>query len=462
MVSKTSRLACGVVAVLVFALSLAPAARAAGRAVPPPTPPTGYAKTGTCVSADEAGPTVVNGVSWAQTQLDFRSVWDLGKRGAGQRVAVIDTGVNPVPALADRVAGGGDYVVQGGTGLRDCDGHGTVVAGIIAASPDATSGFAGVAPLAQLMSIRQNSSRYGDKDAQPGSADTVAGTTASLAAAIRYAVYAGAKIINISAASCRSANAPPDTGAVAVQDAVDDAVSNDVVVIAAAGNVDPATACKAQNLPGHRPRTIATPADVAGVLTVAAVDRSGQPARFSLNGSWVDVAAPGVDLIATDPVAGSTGQVNQLTGQAGVSPLQGTSFAAPYVTGLAALVRARFPGLSAPKVIERIEATADHPAAPGGHNESVGFGMVDPRAALTAVLPAEDGAPPAPRSGPSVLPAAQPAPNQDRRTRLVSLIGSLGLLVVAATGAIVASTRRRRHDTLARRSAATAGGGRRW
>lgn len=190
------------------------------------------------------------------------------------------------------------------------------------------------------------------------------------------------------------------------------------------------------------------------MLAVGASDERGRPAPFALGGAWVGVSAPGADIISTDPVPGTVGQISQFGTQGAVSPIQGTSFAAAYVTGLVALVRARFPGLRAPQVIARVERTAQHPSAPGGRDNFMGYGMINPRAALTDQLPGEDGSTPSPRLGPSVLPAARPQSDHDAgNARLVASTGSLGLLVAAAAGAVTMSTRRRRAAMLARRSA---------
>jgi membrane-anchored mycosin MYCP len=436
-------------ALLVLASSV-PFVPAEARVTPtPPVPPKKYEKTTECVTSANTRSTLRTGVSWAQTQLDYTALWELGVRGAGETIAVIDTGVNPVDAFGGRLLSGGDFVRPNGIGQEDCDGHGTVVAGLIAASPDSATGFAGVAPDAQVLPVRQSSSYYGVKDAKEGSPDKVAGTTTSLAEAITYAVDRGATVINISEASCRNPSQGPDP---TVQAAVEYAVAHRVVVVAAAGNVDDSTQCKQQNTPGHDPATFPTPAELKGVLAVAAVDQNGDPAPFSLTGPWVGVAAPGVDIISTNPVAGTSGQINEFITQAGVSTIQGTSFAAPYVAGLAALVLERFPDLDALQVIARIEQTAEHPSAPDGFNNYVGHGMVDPAAALTAVLPGENGPTPPPHSGPSVLPAAVAHPDPERRARLVALIGTVSLLVIAASAGIALATRRRRAEALVRRA----------
>ena len=237
----------------------------------------------------------------------------------------------------------------------------------------------------------------------------------------------------------------------------------DAVVVAAAGNVDSSTDCKTQNVPGEDPQTIPVPASIPGVLSVGAVDQAGAPAAFSLAGKWVGVAAPGVDIISTNPLPDSTGQINRFITSSGVSPVQGTSFATPYVTGLVALVRNRFPDLRAAQVVKRIERTAIHPAANGGRNDFVGYGTIDPEAALTAVLPGETPPAPKQRYGPQTLPAAQPHPDPEHDARLVSLLGTLGLVVAVVVGTVVTITRRRRTDRLVAsrptRSAGRAGAG---
>jgi membrane-anchored mycosin MYCP len=405
------------------------------------------------VQGSDTGKQLRNGVSWAQSQLGYTGLWDLGRRGAGQTVAVIDTGVTPGAAFGARLQPGGDYVVAGGDGLDDCDGHGTIVAGLIAASADRETGFAGVAPAARVISIRQSSSYYGVQDARQGTTEQGAGTTVSLAQAIVRAVTEGATVVNISEASCRRGGQPTDFGTRAVRAAVQVAIANDVVVVAAAGNVDTSTHCKTQNRPGTDPATIPTPAAIPGVLTVAAVDQDGRPAPFSLAGDWVDVAAPGTGIISTNPVPGAGGQINQFVTSAGVSPIQGTSFAAPYVAGVVALVRARFPELDAQQVIDRITRTAVHPAAPGGFDDYVGHGTIDPRAALTAVLPGETAPAPPPRSGPRVLPAARPRSDPERSAREVALIGSAAVFVALLVAAIALASRRRDHTARATASA---------
>ena len=181
--------------------------------------------------------------------LDLPRVWQL-TRGAGQRVAVIDTGVSRHRRLPD-VVPGGDYVFTG-DGTQDCDAHGTLVAGIIAAAPDSRADdFSGVAPEATVISIRQSSAKFapaGDRSS------TGVGDVDTMAKAVRTAADLGASVINISSVACVPAASALDDRALgaALAYAVD--VKN-AVVVAAAGNTGGAGAVSAsaagRNL-GHR------------------------------------------------------------------------------------------------------------------------------------------------------------------------------------------------------------------
>jgi membrane-anchored mycosin MYCP len=302
--------------------------------------------------------------------------------GRGQRIAVIDTGVAPHPRLAGRLVGLGDFLA-GGDGLDDCDGHGTAVAGLIGAAADPRDDLVGVAPEAQILAVRQFSPSIAGDAAHP------TGDLPSLAAAVTWAVRRGATVVNISGAVCVPRDRAASVGA-PVRAALELAARADVVVVAAAGNVD-GGGCAADD---------ATQVSLPGwfgddLLTVGAVGPDDRPAAFTVPGPWVDVAAPGTDVRSLT-VDGGTGP-----------PLDGTSFAAPYVAGLAALVRERRPDLTAHEVADRIAATAHRPAT--GRDDAVGYGIVDPVAALTAepavLHPGEPARPVA-----TVLRPSAPAP----------------------------------------------------
>ncbi|MGH8574554.1 MAG: S8 family serine peptidase, partial [Gammaproteobacteria bacterium] len=234
-----------------------------------------------------------------------------------------------------------------------------------------------------------------------------------------------ATVINISEAACFAAE-PDQVNAPDLQAAVHHAVQRDVVVVVAAANVG--DRCQ-QNPPGTV-TTISSPGWFDDdVLTVAATDENGDAAPFSMRGPWVDVAAPGTGAVSLD-VAGSGLTTTLVDASGGSSTINGTSFATPYVAGLAALVRERFPDLTPRQVMHRIEQTAQRSAGPGGRSEELGYGMIDPVAALTAVLPEERGSSPEPAS-PGKLEDFTLPPPDDPLARTVALVGAalaIGLL----------------------------------
>ncbi len=270
----------------------------------------------------------------------------------------------------------------------------------------------------------------------------------TLARAVVHAADLGAKVINISVTACVPAAADLDQRALgaALWYA---ATVKDAVIVAAAGNVGEAGCV---NNPLFDPLRPADPRDwdqvavisspswfTDYVLSVGGVDGTGAPIDKSMTGPWLGVAAPATHIMGLSPQGG--GAVNAyppIRPGEQTMPFWGTSFSAAYVSGVAALVRARFPELSAHQVIARIVATAHNPA--GGVDNRVGHGLVDPVAALTFDVP--PGPRLAPGSGSRVLvPAAAPAA-PDRRARTVAL-GLLGAIAAAVlTGAVGARIRR--------------------
>jgi membrane-anchored mycosin MYCP len=171
------------------------------------------------------------------------------------------------------------------------------------------------------------------------------------------------------------------------------------------------------------------------VLTVGSVNSQGAPSPFTLAGPWVDVAATGEGVTSLSPV--NDGIVNSLDGEHGSSRLSGTSYATPVVSGLAALIRSRFPALTARQVIQRIESTAHHP--PAGWDPIVGNGTIDPLAAVSTDTAPQTGTPgPKPLALPAPVTGAPP----DRRQRDTAFGGTA--LCLAALAAVAASLAFRR------------------
>jgi membrane-anchored mycosin MYCP len=311
----------------------------------------------------------------------------------------------------------------------------------------------GVAPDASLISVRQSSSAFGPAKPQPGGDAELrrkAGDIATLARAVVHLANLGVDVMNISVTACINAAQPIDQAALgaAIRYA---AVDKDIVVVAAAGNEGEGSAC-AQNpvfnpLRPDDPRdwqdvaTIVTPAWYTDyVLSVGAVAPDGQPLPQSIAGPWVDVAAPGLEIMGLSSVNGApiNGLPAREPGKA--TPLSGTSFATAYTSGVAALVRAKYPQLSAHQVTRRITETAHNP--PRGVDNKVGYGVIDPVAALTFDVEPGDRLPPEHLT--SLLNVPAPPPPPDLRPRNTALIGAavIGVLAAAVVGA--AAVRRRR------------------
>ncbi|KPN47686.1 S8 family serine peptidase [Mycobacterium intracellulare] len=325
-----------------------------------------------------------------------------------------------------------------------------LVAGPPPGGPDAV---VGVAPDATLISIRQSSMAFSPAhpSAQEADQHRKAGDVVSLARAIRTAADLGAKVINVSLASCTNAAAPvnQDPLGAAVRYA---AVERDAVIVAAAGNRnDPMQRDCGQN-PAFNPLKVDDPRDWGGVrtivspawfsdyvLSVAAVTPQGLPMPDSINGPWVGVAAPGARIMGLSSTNGAA--VNAAPGKdpGTGNGIWGTSFSAAYVSGVAALVRAKYPKLTAHQVIRRITATAHNPAHKV--DNQVGYGVVDPVAALTFDVAAGDPRPAEHLSAALHVPPAPPAP--DLRPRNIALACVGAALLAAAVLAGVSAIRRR-------------------
>jgi membrane-anchored mycosin MYCP len=344
----------------------------------------------------------IRDIPWPQRWLATDRLNALGS-GRDVVVAVLDSGVDARhPQLRGRVMAGRDFLepARGNDGRIDCNGHGTAVASIIAASPADGTGLRGIAPEARILPVRISEQEVID--------GTTSGRTvgpAAFAAAIRWAVDNGADVLNLSVVLYDDVRA--------VRDAVAYAVAEDVVVVAAVGNLSQ------QGNPTPYPA-----AYDELVIGVGAIGADGLRLPFSQVGEYVDVMAPGAEVTVAVPGGGHSLQ-------------SGTSYAAPFASGTAALVRQLFPGLSEEEVRRRLEATTD--PAPGGRtSQTYGLGNLDPYRAATALMSGGDPVRLSPLPPARKDPAAAAARARAARVRAEAIrlavggVGLAGLVVIVA------------------------------
>jgi subtilisin family serine protease len=297
-------------------------------------------------------------LQWALDRFDAEAVWETSD-GTGVTVAVIDTGTDGNhPDLAGQVLDGIDYI-DSGNGWDDGDGHGTHVGGIIAATADNGIGVAGLAPGAAVLPVRALD-------------DLGVGFASDIAAGIIWSTNQGADVINLSLGSYG-----PDTS---MTSAVNYAISQDVVVVAASGN-DGDPPLDSEILPNQT----SWPAADTGVIGVGATTKLEGIASFSTSNATVDLSAPGVDIGSTYVFGPS---------DYGYGAMDGTSMATPFVAAAAAILRSAAPGLSGAAVGDILADTAIDRGAPGRDDE-FGAGRLDVGAAL-CVVEGCSAVPPAP------------------------------------------------------------------
>lgn len=273
---------------------------------------------------------------WGLARVQAAVAWDVTRGSESLLIAVLDTGIDDtVPDLAGKVVASRGFA--GGPATADGHGHGTHVAGIAAANTNNGVGVAGMGYRVRLLNGKVLD-------------DNGEGFDSWVAEGVRWAADNGAKVINMSLAG-------PGPISTTLQDAVDFAWGLGVVVVAAAGNVGT-----------NEPQA---PACGANVVAVASVDSADAKSSFSSYGDWVDLAAPGENIYSTF-LGGS------------YRYLMGTSMAAPFVSGLTALLWTTDYGVSAESVVARLKDTANPISGTGEYWES---GRIDAAAAMAGLLP---------------------------------------------------------------------------
>ncbi|WP_448855232.1 S8 family serine peptidase [Corynebacterium camporealensis] len=288
-------------------------------------------------------------------QREYRERLHALATGKDVKVAVIDTGVATHEQLP-KLEGGADFVTPDDADPHfDCDVHGTVVAGIIGSKD------LGLAPAAELRSIRQSSAHYRQEDNEDEEGIAGAGSMATLADAIHDAVEHDADIINVSVVSCVPHELNDAVDLSPLQRAVGRAENEGTLIVAASGNAAEA-GCQASD--------IVYPAALDTVLAVGAMANDYDLAEYSIPAEGV--VAPGHVPLGLSPQGWATAKsMPQGAGQEDAE-FHGTSFAAPLVSGTAALLAERHPDAS-PEELRELLLSAAEP----------GHGVIDPLTALS-------------------------------------------------------------------------------
>jgi subtilisin family serine protease len=272
---------------------------------------------------------------WHLAAIHAADAWNISTGAPGAPIAILDSGIDAThPDLAGRITTGWNFL-SGSTDTSDVLGHGTAVAGTAAAATNNGIGVAGVSwnnPIMPLVVLNANdSAAYSD-----------------IARAITYAAERGVRIINVSVSGAQPS--------MTLQNAVNYAWSKGAIVFAAAGN-------GGSSAPSY-------PAACSNVVAVAATDATESLAPFSSYGSWITLAAPGKDILTT-------------TRGGGYAQWYGTSFAAPIVASVAALVLSIQPSMSNADLVSLLEQTSDDLGAPG-FDPLYGWGRVNAYRAVSA------------------------------------------------------------------------------
>ena len=301
---------------------------------------------------------------WGPPMIHAESAWskvDTAKRAA-VTIAILDTGINATHEDLKSSIVTGYNLVSNNSNTNDGFGHGTHVSGIAAALVNNAKGIAGIAGGSKIMPVKVLS-------------DSGSGDLSTIINGIKYATDHGAQVISMSLGGPGNSQA--------MQDAINYANNHGVSVVAASGNEN---------------GTIDTPGNCNGVITVGAIEQSGQRASYSNYGPELDVVAPGTNIISS-----------YIGGPSRYTTMSGTSMATPFVAGVVALVRAANPNLTPSQVTTVIQQSATDKGTPGFDNQ-YGYGLVDADKAVDLALKGSDNTNPKPNPNPVPSPTPTPTP----------------------------------------------------
>ncbi|MEU8849741.1 type VII secretion-associated serine protease mycosin [Streptomyces sp. NPDC048564] len=360
-------------------------------------------------SAPTASADYVRDQQWVLDVFAMEDTWTQ-TQGEGVTVAVVDSGVDGShPDLTGQVLEGKDFT-GGGNAQEDKIGHGTGMASIIAGhghGPGNASGMMGLAPKAKILPLRALQT-----EEDPMHDET-------WAAAVRYAVDQGAKVINMSFGNDGAKTLSDGRAAIAY------AQAHDAVVVAAAGN--------------EGSIAVTEPAALPGVVAVGAIDKDGNRWSGSNTGKGLALMAPGDEILGADMNMPRRYNLSE-----------GTSDAAAYVSATAALVRSKYPDLTAGQVINRLIKSASFLGHKGleAPDEEYGYGIIRPRQAVMMDIPAGPKKNPLGQLTVARTPSSGAAKASDTSTptsfrNVIVIVGGIAALVVVA-GIAVAVIRGRR------------------
>jgi subtilisin family serine protease len=271
---------------------------------------------------------------WGWFRIAANKAYDAGIKGSGIVVAVLDTGIDlDHPDLAKNIVDGWNFVDNNGD-VSDLDNHGTIVSGIIAALANNSEGITGVAPETKIMPLKV--------------LDSEEGNLRDVASAIRYAADNGAHIITMSFGGQRT------RFSIITEKAIDYAHSQGCVLVAAVGN--------------DNTSELFYPAAYEQAIAVSAIDQNDIRAGFSNYGTYLDFCAPGVNVVST----GRDGNYYMANG---------TSFSAPFVAGLIALILSDNPQLTAEEVKTNLRTHAED-LGEKGWDQYYGWGLANAHSAI--------------------------------------------------------------------------------